>query len=123
MWARSLCVLGLSIVAAIGAAAPTMAATSHIFSGGLSAGRSYGSNARHSNPVYTRVNSNHTACGAVDQTMNGYAWRPPDVFSLSTCGPGVTTTYFGSLGGLWHGAVFNPNVSTADSISNSYFAW
>lgn len=123
----SLCAVAVAAVAALTAVAPAHAGTTHIYNGGLSAGRGYGSSDRHTMPNgypsnYVEVNSDHTACGGMDPTFDGFAYRAPQYFTLSECGAGDLRHYFVS-GSANHGVVFNPNGSTVDSISNSYYAW
>jgi hypothetical protein len=113
------------VIATLSVAAVALAATDHIYNGGLSAGNSYASTTAHSSDIYTEVVSDHTACGGFDQGHAGSFGGPPLVFALSTCGPGTTRFYANGCcsGSYYHGAVFNPNSSTFDNISNSYFAY
>ncbi|MEV4419799.1 hypothetical protein AB0L40_07455 [Patulibacter sp. NPDC049589] len=122
-WVRVLGVVGVSLVMLISATAAASASTAHIFNGGLSAQRAYGSNERHTDPSYARSDSDHTVCPSFDVTMNGYVYRTPDYYQYAVCGTGETTTPAAGSMGLVHGAVFNPNTSTTDNVANSYFAY
>ncbi len=114
-----------AVSAALSVVGIALAATDHIYTGGLAAGNSYASASAHSSDAYTEVASDHTACGGFDQGHAGSFGGPPLVFAYSTCGPGTTRFYAGGCcsGSYFHGAVFNPNSSTFDNISNSYYAY
>lgn len=89
----------------------------------LGAGNTYASYSSHGNTYYVQSVTDHTACPGYHTGGGGYFSGAPTYFKpLAGCGWGTTGWSAGTSSSV-RGAVFNPNGSTTDYVSDAHYSW